>query len=275
MKVCTKCQIEFPDNMAFCPYCGTPLQPKVQEQVCPACGKTIYEDSILFCPYCGKKFGSIEPDKPSIVSYTNKKEEALLSDILTGILTSAQQASASNSVWQYFGYDGFPDYNSKLKILFDINNVNNKSFLLREMVRMGVGIGLNKIVNNNIITSAQVGKSIQFTMYLISNNEPLLRMLNFDKFTGKDNFKIFVSDYANAIFMDTSNITSTGMMGAFLHSLGPDETYAKLFAKHAGLEKADSAKLRQGVFKLISLYSSSHDESCKKVLDGFDVIDDL
>ena len=41
---------------------------------------------------------------------------------------------------------------------YDINNVNNKSFLLREMVRMGVGIGLNRMINNNIISSEQVNK---------------------------------------------------------------------------------------------------------------------
>ena len=209
------------------------------------------------------------------VYYGNQKEEALLSDILVGILTAAHRTSVNDSVWQYFGFDGFPDYGSKLKVLFDFTNVNNKSFLIREMVRMGVGIGVNKLVNKEIISSEQVSKSVKFVMYMVSNNEPLLRMLNFDKFTGRDNFMNFVSDYANAIYMDTSNITSTGMFGAFLHSLGPNETFEKLFLEHAELEKADSSKLRRGAFKLVSLYSSSNDASCIKLINGFEIIDDL
>lgn len=65
MKMCAKCHAEYPDDMAFCSYCGTPLQPKIEERVCPACGKTVHADNLRFCPYCGYSFTSLETKKPS------------------------------------------------------------------------------------------------------------------------------------------------------------------------------------------------------------------
>ncbi len=65
MKVCAKCQAEYPDDMAFCSYCGTPLQPKIQENVCPACGKVVHAQNLRFCPYCGYNFNSLETKKNS------------------------------------------------------------------------------------------------------------------------------------------------------------------------------------------------------------------
>ena len=65
MKVCAKCQAEYPDDMAFCSYCGTPLQPKIQETVCPACGKAVHAANLRFCPYCGYSFTSSETKKVS------------------------------------------------------------------------------------------------------------------------------------------------------------------------------------------------------------------
>lgn len=63
MKMCAKCHAEYPDDMAFCSYCGTPLQPKIEERVCPACGKTVHADNLRFCPYCGYSFTSLETKK--------------------------------------------------------------------------------------------------------------------------------------------------------------------------------------------------------------------
>ena len=55
MKECVKCKKEYPDDMVFCSYCGITLQPKIQESVCPACGKVVHADNLRFCPYCGEK----------------------------------------------------------------------------------------------------------------------------------------------------------------------------------------------------------------------------
>lgn len=60
MKICTKCQKEYPDDMAFCSYCGTTLQPKIEERVCPACGKTVHADNLRFCPYCAYNFTTLQ-----------------------------------------------------------------------------------------------------------------------------------------------------------------------------------------------------------------------
>ena len=65
MKICTKCKKEYTDDMAFCPYCGISLQPKIEERVCSACGKVVHADNVRFCPYCGHSFTSPETNAPS------------------------------------------------------------------------------------------------------------------------------------------------------------------------------------------------------------------
>lgn len=65
MKICTKCKKEYTDDMAFCPYCGISLQPKIEERVCPACGKAVLADNVRFCPYCGHSFTSPETNTPN------------------------------------------------------------------------------------------------------------------------------------------------------------------------------------------------------------------
>ena len=71
MKICDKCQTEYPDDMAFCSHCGTPLQPKVQEVICPACGKVLGKEKLQFCPYCGQKLNSSETIKSDTDSTGN------------------------------------------------------------------------------------------------------------------------------------------------------------------------------------------------------------
>lgn len=66
MKVCIKCQKEFADGMAFCPYCGIQLQPKVLEYSCPTCGKILGKNIPAFCPYCGQQLASSVAAKPDI-----------------------------------------------------------------------------------------------------------------------------------------------------------------------------------------------------------------
>ena len=39
MKICPKCQAEFSDDISACSCCGTPLQLKPQESICPGCGE--------------------------------------------------------------------------------------------------------------------------------------------------------------------------------------------------------------------------------------------
>ena len=65
MKICVKCQAEYPDDMVYCSYCGISLQPKIEERVCPACGKTVHADNLRFCPYCAHSFTSSETKKTS------------------------------------------------------------------------------------------------------------------------------------------------------------------------------------------------------------------
>lgn len=52
MKICKNCNIEYQDNMKFCPKCGTKLESK--PNVCPNCG-TEYEEGQKFCSECGSK----------------------------------------------------------------------------------------------------------------------------------------------------------------------------------------------------------------------------
>ena len=66
MKICVKCKTEYPDDMTFCSYCGTPLQTKAQDFVCQACGKVIHADNLRFCPYCGQRFDSSGATKSNI-----------------------------------------------------------------------------------------------------------------------------------------------------------------------------------------------------------------
>ncbi len=48
----------FPQNLAFCPYCGQDLLPVSQETerlvFCPYCGREL-PDQTSFCPHCGKQ----------------------------------------------------------------------------------------------------------------------------------------------------------------------------------------------------------------------------
>lgn len=66
MKICAKCQKEFADGMAFCPYCGIQLQPKVLEYSCPTCGKILGKNIPAFCPYCGQQLASSVAAEPDI-----------------------------------------------------------------------------------------------------------------------------------------------------------------------------------------------------------------
>lgn len=58
MKMCAKCQIEYQDDMIFCPRCGTKLQTKEQEYLCPTCGRLLGRDIPQYCPYCGQQLAT-------------------------------------------------------------------------------------------------------------------------------------------------------------------------------------------------------------------------
>lgn len=53
--------------MAFCGKCGVPLQPKIQDKICPSCGKVIGKGDLQFCPYCGYKLAIPGMNKPCII----------------------------------------------------------------------------------------------------------------------------------------------------------------------------------------------------------------
>ncbi len=84
MKVCEKCQTEYPDDLAFCSYCGTPLQPKVQEYLCPTCGKALGKEIPKFCPNCGRQIASLEANKPGSLNIndTCNKAKSILNNLL-------------------------------------------------------------------------------------------------------------------------------------------------------------------------------------------------
>lgn len=50
MKICPQCNIEYQDNMKFCPECGSKLE--TMTNVCLRCGTT-YKEGQKFCPECG------------------------------------------------------------------------------------------------------------------------------------------------------------------------------------------------------------------------------
>lgn len=60
MKICTKCNREYLDNLNFCSKCGDRLIEKPQEYFCPSCNKSLGKTFDKFCPYCGLMFGKIE-----------------------------------------------------------------------------------------------------------------------------------------------------------------------------------------------------------------------
>ena len=60
MKVCEKCQMEYPDDLAFCSYCGLPLRLKEPEFLCPSCGIVLGKDMPNFCPNCGRPVATSE-----------------------------------------------------------------------------------------------------------------------------------------------------------------------------------------------------------------------
>lgn len=75
MKICAKCQIEYPDDMGFCSRCGTPLQPKIKEYSCPTCGKLLGKEIPQFCPYCGQQFASTKiNEKDNLIKDDNPVE---------------------------------------------------------------------------------------------------------------------------------------------------------------------------------------------------------
>ena len=47
MKICPKCQAEFSDDISVCSCCGTPLQLKPQESICPGCGEAIHANNTV------------------------------------------------------------------------------------------------------------------------------------------------------------------------------------------------------------------------------------
>ena len=50
MRICKQCNIEYTDNIKFCPECGTKLENV--RNTCPNCG-TEYNEGQKFCSECG------------------------------------------------------------------------------------------------------------------------------------------------------------------------------------------------------------------------------
>ncbi|MBR1713465.1 MAG: ankyrin repeat domain-containing protein [Treponema sp.] len=76
MKICPTCNKEFPDDVNFCKYDGTPLEEKKFEagKKCPKCGMT-NPASAGFCMACGAKLveKAEEPKCPKCGTTTKKK----------------------------------------------------------------------------------------------------------------------------------------------------------------------------------------------------------
>lgn len=76
MKICPQCNIEYQDNMKFCPECGSKLESMPNK--CPNCGAE-YKDGQKFCSECGTKLEgeavaipSVEVFSQDIVDLCNK-----------------------------------------------------------------------------------------------------------------------------------------------------------------------------------------------------------
>ncbi len=64
-RVCGECGHEVPDDMDFCPYCGSRATMSVSnegipEMICPSCG-TPFHPGDMFCGKCGTSLPSVSP----------------------------------------------------------------------------------------------------------------------------------------------------------------------------------------------------------------------
>ena len=68
MKRCTKCNVDYVDEVVFCPKCGSKIEEVKLQLFCPYCGKDLSHVTADFCPYCGHKIVQVENYQKNNVS---------------------------------------------------------------------------------------------------------------------------------------------------------------------------------------------------------------
>jgi len=56
MKHCSRCAVEYADDVVFCPHCGDKLIDGNLQYTCPNCGQLLGTSFEKFCPHCGQQF---------------------------------------------------------------------------------------------------------------------------------------------------------------------------------------------------------------------------
>lgn len=72
MKHCSKCTVEYADDIVFCPHCGDKLIDGNLQYTCPNCGKLLGSSFEKFCPHCGQQFMAHTNDTSSQSSTKTK-----------------------------------------------------------------------------------------------------------------------------------------------------------------------------------------------------------
>lgn len=72
MKHCSKCTVEYADDIVFCPHCGDKLIDGNLQYTCPNCGQLLGSSFEKFCPHCGQQFMAHTNDTSSQSSTKTK-----------------------------------------------------------------------------------------------------------------------------------------------------------------------------------------------------------
>lgn len=81
MKCCTKCQIEFNDNVDFCSHCGNILIESNLQYICPRCNQMLGSSFENFCPHCGQQLNSAQSPTNESTQCSSKKYLVIVATI--------------------------------------------------------------------------------------------------------------------------------------------------------------------------------------------------
>lgn len=174
--ICSKCKGEVPDDMQYCPHCGTKIVK------CPNCGQIIYPTS-QFCPHCGMNLnGSNQDDYHDNYDYqTNNKHSSI------GGYYKPLDQDESYHQNQYYNNDN-NNYNNSYDnyhIYHDNQNYNDydyQNYDSYEKPKRKVNIPL--IVGAVIVLVALSGLSYWYLYYGASSNDTYSDSYDINEFYG-------------------------------------------------------------------------------------------